>query len=404
MSSAIATLMDLGWTPCEPDKWKSASGDWWEFTGGTFTNILDEIHLCATNMEWVKASNHLDGSGLENGVDMRGFHKQHSWLVRNGLHGKAVLMKAAAAGCLWPAARLRAADDRYDGLCQRCLAEGNEAEETMLHRVWQCPCNPTSGVFGATEKWCKKAEEQKDEFACFWMRGLVPKTWTEANPWPEDAPGIVGCVTWQPDIYFSDGSGGVHSKVPRLRRVGWGTVRLGQDGELGEACHGSLPGKQTVPRAELMALVILAENIEVAGKFELRVDAQYLLTSMASPSRARRGSNGDLWTRFFWAREQKPQCILRVARVWRSHITARGVAIGCAAIFDMRGNTFADEMAGRAAARVDVLPGQAGAIQAVDGMAWKVRMRIIEANLAAITDHPKNEFLPPRTQSHRKTT
>ena len=78
--------------------------------------------------------------------------------------------------------------------------------------------------------------------------------------------------------------------------MGWGIVRLGQDGELREACHGSVPAKQTVPRAELMASVILAENIDEAGKYELRVDAQYLLTSMASPSRARRGSNGDLWT------------------------------------------------------------------------------------------------------------
>ena len=189
------------------------------------------------------------------------------------------------------------------------------------------------------------------------MRGLVPKTWTEANLWPEYAPGIVGCMTWQPDIYFSDGSGGVHSKDPRLRRVGWSIVRLDQDGELREACHGIVPGKQTVPRAELVALLILAENIEVAGNYELRVDAQYLLTSMASPTRAKRGSNGDLWTRFFRAREQNPQCILRVARVWRSHITARELAIGCATIFDMRGNTFADEMADRAAARVDVLPG-----------------------------------------------
>ena len=150
-----------------------------------------------------------------------------------------------------------------------------------------------------------------------------------------------------------------------------------------------------------MALVILAENIEVAGNYELRVDAQYLLTSMASPTRAKRGNNGDMWTRFFRARKQKPQCILRVARVWRGHITARELAIGCATIFDMRG-TFADEMAGRAAARVEVLPGQAGAIQAVDGMAWQVRMGIIEANLAAFTDQPKREFMPPRVLVHRK--
>ena len=32
-------------------------------------------------------------------------------------------------------------------------------------------------------------------------------------------------------------------------------------------------------------------------------------------------------------------------------------------------------------------------------LAWQVRMRIIEANLASIT---KQEFLPPRTPSHRK--
>ena len=36
-------------------------------------------------------------------------------------------------------------------------------------------------------------------------------------------------------------------------------------------------------------------------------------------------------------------------------------------------------------------------------MAWQIRMHIIEANLAAITDQPKGEFLPPRTPSHRKT-
>ena len=72
-------------------------------------------------------------------------------------------------------------------------------------------------------------------------------------------------------------------------------------------------------------------------------------------------------------------------------------------MFVMRGSTFAEEMAGSAAGRVEVLPGQAGAIQAVDGMAWQVRMRIIEANLATITDQPRREFLPPRTPSHRKT-
>ena len=76
------------------------------------------------------------------------------------------------------------------------LAEGSEVEETMLHRAGQCPCDPTSGIFHATEKWCKKAEEQHNEFACFWVRGLVPKALIEANLWPDFTLRIVGYMTW----------------------------------------------------------------------------------------------------------------------------------------------------------------------------------------------------------------
>ena len=83
----------------------------------------------------VDKSQHALGRVLEQSVDMCGFHNQHAWLVRNAFHVKARLMKAAAAGGLWPAARLRAGDERYDGLCPRCLAEGLEVEETILHRV-----------------------------------------------------------------------------------------------------------------------------------------------------------------------------------------------------------------------------------------------------------------------------
>ena len=140
---------------------------------------------------------------------------------------------------LWPAARLRATDERYDGLCPRCLAEGFEAEETMLHRVWQSPCNPTNGIFSATEKWCKKAEEQQ-QFACFWVRGPVPRTWT-AEERDETSDGFQDSMTWELDIYFSDWSGRIHSKDPRLRRAGWGIACLCQEAELKEACFGSVP-------------------------------------------------------------------------------------------------------------------------------------------------------------------
>ena len=79
-----------------------------------------------------------------------------------------------------------------------------------------------------------------------------------------------------PKINFSQGSGGVFSQDPRLIRVGWGTACLKQE-------------------AELKALVVLAESMNGALLFEVRVDAKCTLTSIARPARAKRGVNGNLW-------------------------------------------------------------------------------------------------------------
>ena len=94
---------------------------------------------------------------------------------------------------------------------------------------------------------------------------------------------------------------------------------------------------------ELMALVVLAETIEPAGLYVVRVDAQYLLTSTGRPERAKRGVNGDLCSRFFE---------IRVTRLSRSHLTAKELDIECSTRFHMRGNIIEANLAARAKARV----------------------------------------------------
>ena len=135
-------------------------------------------------MERAKASAHRDGSGLQHGVNVCGFRQQLAWLSRKELHDQA------AASCA--AERVRRALRRT---LPEILTEGTEAEETMLRRVTpQCQCNPTGGMFSVTEKWRAKEEEQHTTAARFWMRGLVPTTWTamedgETNPfcvWSDD--------------------------------------------------------------------------------------------------------------------------------------------------------------------------------------------------------------------------
>ena len=136
----------------------------------------------------------------------------------------------------------------------------------------------------------KRARSWMTSRQCLWRTvKIISRVPSAVLPWSHES------VTRQPEIYFSDGSGGAHSQDPRLRRAGWNTACLEQDAELNEACHGTVPGRQPVPRAGLTALVVLAENINTNGVYEVRVDAQFVLTSIAKLVRAKRGTNGDLW-------------------------------------------------------------------------------------------------------------
>ena len=58
-------------------------------------------------------------------------------------------------------------------LCPRC----EEADEDMFHRVWQCRAN-TGEIFDKTQHLVEKATQAKGTFECFWLRGVVPRSWT----------------------------------------------------------------------------------------------------------------------------------------------------------------------------------------------------------------------------------
>ena len=182
-------------------------------------------------------------------------------------------------------------------------------------------------------------------------------------------------MTWQPDAYL-----GLRPLAgPQIETSGLGHCLL----EAGRRAEGSLPrqrpGKANCASSAAHGACGTGGNINTAGVYEVRARALYLFTSSAKPARAKRGTNGDLWLRYFDACDSKPYSIFRVTRVWRSHLTAKELHIGCSTLFDMRVNTFADEMAGRAATRAEVLPQY------------------------VLAGQPMPEFLPPRTPAHRKT-
>ena len=106
MSSVVATLIDLGYA----HHMNRASGHHRLEIVGNLRAVRSLVcwKRCARvhHMEGAKASEHMDASGREHGVDICDFHQQLTWLSRKELHDQAGIMKAAAGGSLWPAARL----------------------------------------------------------------------------------------------------------------------------------------------------------------------------------------------------------------------------------------------------------------------------------------------------------
>ena len=121
---------------------------------------------------------------------------------------------------------------------------------------------------------------------CFWLRGMVPYTWTIgkaslAQDQPMSAK-VWGALMAAEKIFLpagtiagTDGSGGAFSRDPRLSRAGWGLMLVNAGMKpFGVACGGLRGKKQTVPRAELMALVQLAERTH--GHVQVVLDCTYV--------------------------------------------------------------------------------------------------------------------------------
>ena len=78
--------------------------------------------------------------------------------------------------------------------------------------------------------------------------------------------------------YYSDGTLGKYGKMANLAHGGWGWVILDPDNNPVAGRCGLLEGDvQTVPRAELRALLSILEQAERGSSTTVRVDASYLL-------------------------------------------------------------------------------------------------------------------------------
>jgi len=202
-----------------------------------------------------------------------------------------------------------AAGYEESAICQLC----GLAAATYLHSWWECPAVRAldDSRVAATEAWVPEAGQEEE--AAAWRRGLVPKYWTHfehvnENRRPIWSSGPAPREKILGGLFATDGSGGDFSSEPGLRRVGWAFAQAGPNGrptEYGKCCRGLVPGgqeQQTVPRAELTAVIALAEAS--SGRVRVFTDHRNIVRLLGrgeSILRDPKLQNSDLWSELFRA-------------------------------------------------------------------------------------------------------
>ena len=264
--AVICVLLDMGWQPDGPWDWTSDVGErfcvpdeaWESGVELDWSPFKVAFSQALSRVLWRRASLHYCGGGLEAGADLTSVIAQVRRLRRKGNREWFGAILTSVTGAQWPRARLRDAGIGVEtALCQRC---DEQVEETMLHRCWQCKANDEIPACRKTEYLRRRAVVDAGNLPCVWLRGIVPQTWSQLTPPPEDhgevvaGPPFDASWFWEGQLVASgDASGGQHSCDKRLRRVVLGVrftpgpPRLGSRGDRpprsAHHCHRSSPGK-----------------------------------------------------------------------------------------------------------------------------------------------------------------
>ena len=229
MTATMATLHDLSIIPVSPWKWYPAENPDvdWTYSGGDPGPFLSEMQQRLSHKVWEQVALHYHGLGAENGVDMTILHKHYKQLVARGAHVRAGMLYKIATAQICDGSRVCEHDPDAQVACALC----GSPDDSMFHRVYDCPFIPASFELDRAERIIEEAREKARTCPIFWFRGLPPRGWypelpAADDPFDED----FGSLHILGGHVFTDGSGGAETKDPRLRRCGCGVTWILSDG------------------------------------------------------------------------------------------------------------------------------------------------------------------------------
>ena len=421
ISGTVATLTQHGWNCERPLVWKDHNDLEWtldlNYPRALYKPVLTSLQQSILSQLWTQASLHEMGGGLSKGVDWTGTLALHKYLNNSNstdtgidpdetseswpVNPVAWLELFLVAG-YWPCERTLRLMGRGDGLCPRC---GGNVLEDAFHLIWDCPANLTIEASQITDSQplLEQARAGHRDLPAFWLRGLLPLSTVPCNtPYIyTDELFLVGphipSHFWPSGVYYSDASGGKHSAVPALRRCGIGIASLSLSSDISSSfifgAYAPLVGvEQTVPRAELYAILLVLRSAANGAKLDIRSDSKtnvdlfYTTTSNTLAS-----TNGDLWHEAWQLIDSKS---LDVTLKWvKGHCESVDVATRFSmTIHDIYGNACADRLADRAAQAYEVAPQDALDLSWFYGVVRRIQARAIIILSVVI---PQRSTVPP---------
>ncbi len=258
-------MIEIGWVPSAPDQ-RRTQRDTMAMVGATSYSdalILSEVRALLEANVAREAERHSHGSGIGEKISLGPARAAKRFFLKAGRTKEAVAVDYIVTGALQdPIPRL---DGRFrcEDMCNRC---GGVKPATRLHLSWLCPDNKACSdpLVQDTEKLAATAIKHWGSQQCLWARGLVP--W-ELNPAHEE-PRQQALRLWRLGDWdgvlrrggrlYTDGAGpvGKHHRLGAHVFSGAVAVRC-HDGDGGPVLDefaiicGEVPGKQSVPRAEV---------------------------------------------------------------------------------------------------------------------------------------------------------
>jgi len=414
VSAFLATAVSLGWKVS---------------AGGTFIDqdaiervidfrlpesreqLLRVMRRAVQRRLWQQAALHYAGGGSEHGVDATVALRRRRRLLRQERAQELGTLDAVVQGAVWPEDRLRESGYITDGRCPACQ---EAAKDTLLHFYWECDRHRDSSDPAIVKSQDLVAEARRGaaEDPILWLRGLQPQRELDAAIGdfllPVDGDGDIGIFEWgcfadgglleeMPSGAFAatDGSGGAHLADSRLRRVSFGLALFAADCTMLGFIGGGVPGEQTINRAELFAVVMLARRLPRATRLPVAVDSSFVLRPGSEDEQSVRGGTVhlDLWGEL---RRRQPEFVFHKVK---SHLDWTAAEAQGYPLWSWLGNQVADAVAGAIGQRLQLPPQVVLEVEALDRRAERILRRLTAVVQAtAAVKRPLRERAAPAAE------